>query len=353
MRTGTCNPITDDCWEKLVEDHPSSSVFQHPLYMEALARTYAHLEPLGFFLTDDQGHYAAGIQFFLVKSWLTGRRLVSLPFSSYSDPLVKTRDEFQLLFQEALRFFYKNHVRYMEFKLLNGMAFLEGDPLLGSCHDQKTHILELGRDPDALQKKFDRTNVRQKISRAEKSGIAVHSSTTEKELRAFYQLLLKARRRLGLPPQFYDLFLNMWRLLAPRGILNLLCAEMKGIPVGFLLYFKFKRTVYAEYIASEEDKFPLGVNQALFWSAIKQGVSEGYEYFDFGKSGVNNPGLLSAKSRWGAIEKDAPTYYFPNSKAGSSPKQERSSYKLMSYLYKKTPAALSEMSSKFLYKHMG
>jgi len=353
MRVHICNPTAEERWGELVEEHPSSSVFQHPLYMEALAKTYAHLEPLGFILIDDHDHYVAGIPFFLVKSCLTGRRLVSLPFSSYSDPLVKTGEEFRLLFQEILRFCSKNHIRYMEFKPLNGIALFEGNPLIAPSYDQKTHVLELTQDQNTLQKKFDRTNVRQKISRAEKSGIVVRGATTERELRAFYQLLLKSRKRLGLPPQFYSFFLNMWRLLSPGGILNLLCAEINGSPIGFLLYFKFKKTVYAEYIASEEDRFPLGVNQALFWSAIKEGVSEGYDYFDFGKSGVHNLGLLSSKRRWGANERNAPTFYYPNSKKAVSPKQERFSYKLMSYLYKKMPDALSELSSRLLYRHLG
>jgi CelD/BcsL family acetyltransferase involved in cellulose biosynthesis len=353
MQPVVCSPITDDRWKDLVEAHPASSVFQHPSYMEVLARTYKHLEPVGIVLKDEQGRYAAGIPFFLVRSWLTGRRLVSLPFSSYSDPLAGTKEEFQLLLDETLRFSSRNRIRYIEFKLLNGGGFLAENPLWGPCYDQKTHILELSQGAEALQRRFDRTNVRQKISRAQKSGITVRNSTTEEDLRAFYELLLKARKRLGLPPQFFEFFLNMWRLLAPPGIVHLLCADMQGKPVGFLLYFKFKKTISAEYIATEEDKFPLGVNQILFWSAISQGISEGYEFFDFGKSGINNPGLLSAKGRWGAAERDAPTFYFPGTKAGSSPKQDRSAYRLMSYLYRTMPAALSETTSRFLYRHMG
>lgn len=352
MHIGICNPITDPRWRQLVEDHPSSSVYQHPLYMKALAETYAHLEPLGFILTDDHGNVAAGIPFFLVKSWLTGSRLVSLPFSSYSDPLVRTQEEFQLLFQEVLRFYANNHVGYLEFKLLNGIEFFQRNPSFAPSCDQKTHILELSQDTVALQKRFDRTNVRQKISRAEKSGIIVRGATTEEELRAFYELLLKSRRRLGLPPQFFTFFVNLWRLLYPVGILSLLSAEMNGSRIGFLLFLKHKTKIFTEYIASEESMFPLGVNQALFWEAIKRGISGGYRLFDFGKSSTDNIGLLSAKGRWGAVERNAPTVFYPGSKK-SAAGHRGLPYKLVSRLYKRMPTAVSKMSSGFLYRHMG
>ena len=353
MRVRIFNPIHDEGWRKLVEGHESSSIYQHPLYMEALARTYPHLEPFGFVIMDDNDNYTAGIPFFLVKSWLTGRRLVSLPFSSYSDPLIKSDEEFQFLFQEVLRFYSENHLDYIELKPLKGIGFIERNAILTASFDQKTHIMGLSQNLDALLKNLDRTNVRQKIARAEKDGIYVRDASTEEETLAFYAFLLKSRKRLGLPPQYLSFFLNLWRLLYPAGFLNLLCAEMNGSAIGFLLYLKFKNTIYAEYIASDYDKFALGVNQALFWTAIKQGVSKDYEFFDFGKSLNKNIGLLNFKRHWGAVENEAPTFYYPRSKSLSGEKQERYSYKLMTYLFKKMPEPLLKWSSRFLYKHMG
>jgi len=64
MRFRICNPIHDPDWRKLVEGHQSSSIYQHPLYMEALARTYPHLEPFGFVIMDGNDKYTAGIPFF-------------------------------------------------------------------------------------------------------------------------------------------------------------------------------------------------------------------------------------------------------------------------------------------------
>jgi len=138
MRVRTCNPIHDEGWRKFVEGHQLSSIYQHPLYMEALARTYPHLEPLAFVIMDDNDNYAAGIPFFLVKSWLTGRRLVSLPFSSYSDPLVKSDQEFQSLFKEVLRFNSENHLDYIKFKPLKGIGFIEGNTLLTANAHHRT-----------------------------------------------------------------------------------------------------------------------------------------------------------------------------------------------------------------------
>jgi hypothetical protein len=352
MQIEILDPIEEKRWGDFVNGHPLSSIFQHPAYLKALAKTYAHLKPLAFVIIDNND-IKAGLPFFLIRSPLTGSRLVSLPFSSYSDPLVTTQAEFSLLIHEVLRFYAKNRIGYIELKILQGLTFLDSSGLFSPTFDQQTHIIDLRPGPNELFRKFDRTNVRQKINRAEKAGIEIRPIVAEEEMRAFYALLLKSRKRLGLPPQHFIFFLNIWRLLSPYGFIRVLRADLDGSAIGFLLYFKFRKTVYAEYIASNETMFPLGVNQSLFWAAIKDASAEGYDEFDFGKSFVNDIGLVSSKSRWGAQKVDAPTYRYPASTRRQGSKNRRLSYVLLSTMYKKLPISLSQLTSRFLYKHMG
>jgi serine/alanine adding enzyme len=347
------NPVVDHRWGGFIEGHPAGAIFQHPLYLGVLQRTYKHISPVCFIRTDASNEITAGMPFFMIRSKLTGNRLVSLPFASYSDPLVQSSPEFDSLLGDALSFFDKNALDYIEMKPIDGSCYLDSAEPLTPQRDQKTHILDLRPGREALYKNFDRTNIRQKISRAEKEGITVRPATSDRELHGFYSYLLRARKRLGLPPQYFGFFRKLWEALTPAGMMKMLRADLGGTPIGYLLYFKFKKKIYAEYIATDDSKFPLGVNQILFWSAIKEGIDEGFESFDFGKSYIDNSGLRAFKSRWGAAEIEAPTYFYPASRASASGKNNRRSYRILSSLYKKMPAPLALLSGRFLYRHMG
>jgi len=304
-------------------------------------------------MEDSEGQIKAGWPFFLVSSRLTGRRLVSLPFASYSDPLVASDTELRALIGEVLRFKEAHRIDYVELKTLHKARAIEASGSFAPCLDQKTHILDLRPGVDELRNKLHRTRVRRLLSRSEKHGIEVRRASSIEELCFFYTLLLKSRKRLGLPPQYFDFFLNIWRLLSPLGFVSMLRADLSGSPVGFLFYFKFKKIVSPEYLGTSYAHYPLGINQALCWAAIQEGAREGYEYFDFGKSYVNNPGLLSHKTGWGALEVDAPSFFYPASKAYLGFKNERLIYRVLSEVLKRMPLFLSKPAGKFLYRHMG
>src|SRR5438093_246960 len=91
------DPLTDDRWRRLVERHPSSSIFQSRGWLHALRRVYGY-EPLALATVTPRGTCTGAILFCRVKSWVTGSRLVSLPFSDHCDPLFEEqRDLEQLL----------------------------------------------------------------------------------------------------------------------------------------------------------------------------------------------------------------------------------------------------------------
>lgn len=80
------DPLIDSRWDDLVETHPSSSVFHRKEWLKTLADTYAY-QPFVLTSTAPGMKLSDGIAFCEVKSWVTGKRLVSLPFSDHSEPL--------------------------------------------------------------------------------------------------------------------------------------------------------------------------------------------------------------------------------------------------------------------------
>jgi hypothetical protein len=109
------DPLVDSRWPEFIARHPRSSVYHTQPWLEALKRTYGYMpvayttSPPGFELTN-------GIVFCQIESWLTGRRIVSLPFSDHCDPLVGTEDAFEMQTNSLLRAFRMQGWKYTELR---------------------------------------------------------------------------------------------------------------------------------------------------------------------------------------------------------------------------------------------
>src|SRR5271169_3279424 len=96
----TINPLSDARWNELAIRHPKASVFHQRVWLEALKRTYGY-EPVVFTTSARDVELQNGLLFCHVKSWITGHRLVSLPFSDHNEPLCDSTEEIATLIGQA------------------------------------------------------------------------------------------------------------------------------------------------------------------------------------------------------------------------------------------------------------
>jgi hypothetical protein len=76
------DPMRDPRWDEFLETHQHASIFHTRRWLEALRRPYGYA-PVAF-TTSSPGHQIVnGLPFCQIPSWLSGRRLVSLPFSDH------------------------------------------------------------------------------------------------------------------------------------------------------------------------------------------------------------------------------------------------------------------------------
>src|SRR5271154_2890210 len=73
-------PLTDRRWDEFLERHPRASVFHTTGWLKALRQTYGY-EPIAYTTSPPGSDLRNAMIFCRVQSWLTGPRLVSLPFS--------------------------------------------------------------------------------------------------------------------------------------------------------------------------------------------------------------------------------------------------------------------------------
>lgn len=81
MQLYPIDPLLDSRWDDLVASHPRASAFHHKGWLEALAITYGY-RPMALTSSPAGKPLSDGVVFCEVKSWITGNRLVSLPFTT-------------------------------------------------------------------------------------------------------------------------------------------------------------------------------------------------------------------------------------------------------------------------------
>ncbi len=86
MRLYQVDPIQDTRWAELVKRHPAASVFHTIGWLSALQYTYGY-DPVAFTTSPPDAPLKNALVFCQINSWLTGRRMVSLPFSDHCEPL--------------------------------------------------------------------------------------------------------------------------------------------------------------------------------------------------------------------------------------------------------------------------
>src|SRR6202140_5816450 len=155
-------PLEDPRWITLSLEHPSASVFHSRQWLRALHQSYGY-EPMAYTSTPPGAPLSNALLFCRVKSWLTGRRLVSLPFSDHCEPLVDGVDQLNELLTPALQELREGIIKYIDIRPLS-LSFSEGTK---GAESYFIHFLDLRPTLDELHKKLHSDSFRGKIQGAE------------------------------------------------------------------------------------------------------------------------------------------------------------------------------------------
>jgi hypothetical protein len=348
------DPTQDARWDGFVEKHSLGWVCHLSGWKTVLEKSFKHIKGYYFVITDNGGEsIRAALPVFDVKSWLTGSRLVSVPFATLFDPLVSSAEDMALFVDELIRLSGELKCSYVEIRTFQGGRLIKSNQL-GESRYFKHHYLTLDSPPDQLRCGFHRTCVRQRISRAEKSDIRLKIGQDESDLMEFYKLQLLTRKRLSLPVQPYRFFKHLWDVFHPPDQLILLLAQKNGHFLAGLMLFAFNGRVSAEFAASDETYKEFSPNHFLFWEAIKMAYEKGCNVFDFGRTSPNNTSLMDFKSRWGCDMIDLAHFYYPGHITNEMGSREESwKYKFAANVCGGAPDALQKTIGHFCYRHLG
>lgn len=109
----------DRRWDDLVNRHPLASAFHQRGWLQALWLTYGY-EPCVLTSASAGEPLTDGVVFCRVSSWITGIRLVSLPFADHCEPLLNHESEFPEFVDYLQAECDRRHWKYVEIRPLLG-----------------------------------------------------------------------------------------------------------------------------------------------------------------------------------------------------------------------------------------
>jgi lipid II:glycine glycyltransferase (peptidoglycan interpeptide bridge formation enzyme) len=350
-RAARIDPLSDVRWDEFLQRHPRSSLFHSSAWLNALRKTYGY-DAVAYTSSRAESPLENAIVFCRVKSWLTGRRLVSLPFADYCEPLVDSEEDANVLAATLEDEVVREGWDYVEIRPLEPLAF----PTSLHCTTvtYSVHKLDLRPGLDVLFENLHRSSTQRKIRRAEREGLSYREGSTREFLDHFYRLFTMTRRRHMLPPQPKAWFANLMECFGQALRIRLACRNDQ--PVAAIITITHKDTLSYKYGACDARFNNLGCMHLLFWRAIQDAKQNGLCFLDFGRTNAGQHGLVTFKNRWGASQSvltysrygisKCSTHYFDLSMA-------RWKSKTAKYVVSRLPSSIVSKIGQMLYGHAG
>jgi CelD/BcsL family acetyltransferase involved in cellulose biosynthesis len=348
MTISQIDPVADHRWQRFVDEHPNGGIFHTSGWLDALRRTYGY-EPVAYVATGLAGDIVAGVPFCRIHSRLTGRRLVSLPFSDHCQPLTTEPTTLAALMETARQDAANHGSKYIEFRPLTAAGC---DPLvteLGPEANAVMHRLDLTAGQEQIFRALDKQCVR-KITRSERENVRYEEGRSDELLHKFYRLLVLTRRRHGIPPQPFRWFENLVACLGDKVKIRL--ASKDATAIASIVTLSYKRVVTYKYGSSDSRFNPLGGTSLLFWRTILDGIGEECSELDLGRSDFDNPGLIAFKDHWGAAKTEL-TYYRHPRVAPTTHRLRASFRSVAERLLPSVPDSLFTALGGLIYRHVG
>jgi len=337
------NPITYDGWDELLLTNDQNTFFQTSAWAKVLCESYNY-KPL-YFITKDNDKLTSLIPVMEVNSFLTGKRGISLPFTDYCTPIADSEDHLKTLTEKLID--YGKQAGWMHLDLRGGMNFLEKSPASASF---VSHELDLSGNEKQIFKSF-RGSTRRNIKKAARENIRVTFENSWQAVDIFYRFHSKTRKHHGVPPQPKKFFKKIFEFIINRDKGFVALGYYQGIPVAAAVFFHFGKKALFKYGASIRKYDHLRPNNLLMWEVIKRYLREGYQYFSFGKTETNNPGLIQFKKGWGTRER--PIHYYTYDLASDEFIARKKTFKSSYNFFKLMPEPILRLAGNLLYRHVG
>jgi len=337
------DPLRIANWDDLLRTHPEATIFHSSAWARVLVETY-HYTPK-YIVAADQHRLWALLPLLEVRSWLTGTRGVSLPFTDRCTPLACPAVDLTQLFEAGRELGRQCRWKSLE---LRGVPERFAQPS-NSFHQ---HDLDLSGSESELFERCDPA-MRRAIRKAQSANIEIETNATIDGIDTYYRLHQLTRKRHGVPPQSLSFFRSLSSAVIEKGYGSLLLARVNKRPVAGAIFLHFGKHSIYKFGASDPSYQVLRPNNLLMWSGILRMKALGAARVSFGRSSLSQEGLARFKRSFGAAE-SALYYakYLFNGSTFASSRPDRSGG-VHTSLFRFCPIPVARLIGTALYPHVG
>lgn len=335
-------PDREDAWQAFVQTQPDRTVYHTLAWRDLLAETYRYTPR--YLLAMERETVAGVLPLMGVRSRLTGRRLVGLPFS-HRVPLLASAEAARALAESAVA---RAEGPGTTVILRTGDAAPAGAPL-ATTEDYFITTLDLGPDEDTLWNDVVRKRVRRDVRKAERSGVTVTDEATANLIATYEDLECRTRRGQGAPPYPRGYFARLFDRVPGA---TLLTAWAKGEPMAGLILLRSGLDVVYGYGASTLEGKRLLANDLLVWRAIARSRADGARTFDFGTTPRHHTSLLRFKEKWGGTTALLPYHVHPPD-AAAGPNRTGRAARTAAFLLRHMPMPLFRKVGPWVLRQVG
>jgi serine/alanine adding enzyme len=275
-------------WDKYVSKHPHGTVDHLWGWQQVFTRALGQ-QPL--YLEARRGQTLVGVlPVVLMRSWLFGRSVTSLPFLNYGGVLADDAAAADALVSAVGReagTFGASHVELRH--------VVRQFPSLPVRQHKLAMRRPLPSTADELWGQVDR-KVRNQVRKAQKTGLVAVDGGTEL-VDEFYAVFARNMRDLGTPVYPRALFVETMRAFPDRARVFVVRHEGRAVAAGISLLAG--GVVLNPWASSLREARPLSPNMLLYWRMLEWAVALGATVFDFGRSSPGG-GTYQFKVQWGA-----------------------------------------------------
>lgn len=338
------NPIDYPGWDDLILSTPNYSFFHSSSWAKVLSESYSYTP--SYFMLMNHERALTIVPLMEVKSVLTGRRGVSLPFTDYCEPISHEAVAFREVMSHILR--YGKEWGWRSLELRGGGP--PSESAVPSIHYLR-HVLTLCRDIEQLYSQF-KESTRRNIKKGLSGEVEIQRDESLESLRAFYRLNVLTRRQHGLPPQPYSFFKKVHEHILSKGMGFVTLASFKDKAIAGGVYFYWGGKAIYKYGASDRRFRPLRANHLVMWEAIRWCAQQGFGEFCFGRTEMGNQGLRQFKSGWGVEERVVSYYKYDMARSAYVVEHERMN-RTHHRILRQMPIPLLRAVGSLLYRHVG
>ncbi len=337
------NPFCDPEWDRLVVLHPDFSFFHSAAWAKVLSKTYGH-EPV-YLRCSQRFELVALVPMMEVRSLLTGRRGVCLPFTDFCGPLVFDEGGSAAAIDKLSEVARERKWKYFE---VRGSKMFEG--LASPALTFYGHTLDLRSGPEDLLTRL-KSSGRRAVRKAQRSGLSVQVVRTREAMLEFYRLHVRTRRRHGLPPQPVSFFLNIHDEVIKPGLGFIVLASSGSRPVAAAVFFHFGKQAVYKFGASDEKLQELRGNNMTMWEGIRFLAQNGVETLHFGRTSLENDGLRRFKLTWGT-EEETIEYLKFDTVPGAWVTGRDAASGFHEVIFGRLPPVLNRLAGAIIYPHL-